>query len=310
MRIELHGVSKGRAERALPETTLAYGTGTASLAIAETEQRPTVLGLLASGRMRPDSGQVLIDGRTDAAAIRRRVALVDAIDVSEPEPNVTVTGVVAEELMFAGSAPTPFAARRWLAGLGLEQLAATPIGNIEPSARVRILLELAVLRRGVEGLVLVSPDRHGGEPAVWWTLAREFADRGYAVLVIAGRASRTALGDLAATAGADAAASTRADADAATEPPEEPTAPPSAPEPAREPQPEPEPEPVPPLEPEPAPEPTPVPLRDPEPAHETAPDAEPQPSSEPAAAPESAVNVEPEHPDTSPATPDEREDHR
>lgn len=193
MKIVLDAVSKGRAQRALPETSTSYETGRASLVVAETEQRPTVLGLVASGRMKIDGGSVTIDGRVDAGAIRRRVALVDAPVASEPEPNVTVTGVVAEELMFAGQAPTPFAAQRWLEGLGLESLASLPIGNVDAAARIRLLLELAALRKDVEGLVLVAPDRHGGEPTAWWRIAREFAERGYAVLVIAGLASRTAL---------------------------------------------------------------------------------------------------------------------
>ena len=193
MRIELRGVSKGRAERALPETSLTFETGRVTLAVAETEQRPTVLGLLASGRMRADTGEVLLDGRKDAAGIRRRVALVDALEVSEPAPAVTVASVVAEELMFAGASPNPFAARRWLDDLGLGELAGTPIGNIEPAARIRILLELAALRKGVEGIVLTSPDRHGGEPQNWWRVATEFAERGYAVLAIAGRASQSVL---------------------------------------------------------------------------------------------------------------------
>ena len=193
MKIVLDAVAKGRAQRALPETSTSYETGRATLAVDETEQRPTVLGLVASGRMKIDSGSVTIDGRADAGAIRRRVALVDAPVVSEPESNVTVTGVVAEELMFAGQAPTPFAAQRWLEGLGLDSLAALPIGNVDASARIRLLLELAALRKDVEGLVLVAPDRHGGEPAAWWRIAQEFAERGYAVLVIAGHASRTAL---------------------------------------------------------------------------------------------------------------------
>ncbi len=191
MKIVVNAVAKGRS--ALPETTTAYETGTATLVVAETEQRPTVLGLVASGRMKVDAGTVTIDGRADRGAIRRRVALVDAPIVSEPEPNVTVTGVVAEELMFAGHAPTPFAAARWLEQIGLESIASLPVGNIDPAARVRLLLELAALRTGVEGLVLVAPDRHGGEPLGWWRIAREFAERGYAVLVIAGRASRTAI---------------------------------------------------------------------------------------------------------------------
>jgi len=193
VRIVLSEVAKGRAERALPPTSTAFETGRATLALAETEQRPTVLGLVASGRMKIDSGEVTIDGRADAKAIRRRVALVDAPVVSEPEPNVTVTGVVAEELMFAGHAPTPFAAARWLENIGLDAIASLPIGNVDPAARVRLLLELAALRKDVEGLVLVAPDRHGGEPAAWWRIAGEFAERGYAVLVIAGQASQTAL---------------------------------------------------------------------------------------------------------------------
>lgn len=191
MRIVVDAVAKGRS--ALPPTSTSFETGTATLVVAETEQRPTVLGLVASGRMKTDGGSVTIDGRTDAGAIRRRVALVDAPVVSEPETNVTVTGVVAEELMFAGHAPTPFAAARWLEGLGLDAVAGLPIGNIDPAARIRLLLELAALRTGVEGLVLVAPDRHGGEPAGWWRIAREFAERGYAVLVIAGQASRAAI---------------------------------------------------------------------------------------------------------------------
>ena len=191
MKIVVDAVAKGRS--ALPETTTAYETGTATLVVAETEQRPTVLGLVASGRMKVDAGTVTIDGRADRGAIRRRVALVDAPVVSEPEPNVTVTGVVAEELMFAGRPPTPFAAARWLEQIGLEAIASMPVGNIDPAARVRLLLELAALRKDVEGLVLVAPDRHGGEPIGWWRIAREFAERGYAVLVIAGSASRTAI---------------------------------------------------------------------------------------------------------------------
>lgn len=47
MRIVVDAVAKGRS--ALPETSTAYETGAASLVVAETEQRPTVLGLVASG---------------------------------------------------------------------------------------------------------------------------------------------------------------------------------------------------------------------------------------------------------------------
>jgi len=213
MRIALDAVAKGRRDAALPATSLAYATGRATLAIAETEQRPTVLGLIASGRMAPDAGTVALDGETGrraTAAIRRGVALVDAPDVSDPAPNVTVAGVVGEELMFAGRTADPIAARRWLEAHGLRGRARLPIADLGAAERIRILLELAAARPGVEGLVLVSPDRHGGDPAAWWLIAQEFAARGLAVLVIAGESSASALTAATDLRSAESAARLRA----------------------------------------------------------------------------------------------------
>lgn len=194
MRIELDAVSKGSGGHALPPTTLWYETGRATLARAETEQRPSVLGLIASGRMIPDSGSVRIDGATDYGALRRRVALLDAPEVCDPAPDVTVAGVTAEELMFAGQRSNPLAVRQALADLGLSQYARRTMATTPPAARIRLLVELALLRRGVEGIVLTSPDRHGGDPNQWWAIAHEIAARGVAVLVIAGDASAAAIG--------------------------------------------------------------------------------------------------------------------
>ncbi|MFJ2551688.1 hypothetical protein [Microbacterium sp. NPDC087591] len=193
MRITLHEVSKGRAGQALPSMSLEFHSGAVRFALAETEQRPTVLGLIASGRMKPDTGRVTIDDTANPKELRRRIALVDAPDVSDPHPDITLAGVVGEELMFAGVGATPLHARRWLTQLGYNELASTPIGNIDPAARVRILCELAVLRDGVDGVVLVAPDRHGGSPDGWWRIAGEFADRGYAMLVIIGGSAAVAL---------------------------------------------------------------------------------------------------------------------
>jgi len=199
MRVVLDGVAKGRKGQALPEMTLGFESGHARFVRAETEQRPTVLGLIASGRMRPDTGRVTIDTEADAGALRRRVALVDAPEVSDPHPGVTVAAVVGEELMFAGLGATPLHARRWLANLGFADVANAPIGTVDPAARVRILCELAVLRAGVEGIVLVSPDRHGGRPDGWWRISAEFAERGYAVLVIVGGAAAAVIAGMPET---------------------------------------------------------------------------------------------------------------
>lgn len=193
MKIVLDGVSKGRQGQALPETSLHYESGDVRFVLAETEQRPAVLGLIASGRMRPDTGRVTIDDNADARGLRRRIALVDAPDVSDPHPGVAVAGMVGEELMFAGKPATPVHARRWLASAGFADIAGVPIGNVDPFARVRILCELAVLRDGVEGIVLVHPDRHGGSPDGWSRIAREFAERGYAMLVIIGGSAAAAI---------------------------------------------------------------------------------------------------------------------
>jgi len=186
MRIAVHDISKGKKGRALPTTSLEIETGHARFVLAETELRPTVLGLIATGRMRPDTGEVTIDGTRNDRDLRRRMALVDAPEVSDPHPGVTLAAVVGEELMFAGLPATPLHARRWLEQIGFAELAAQPIGTIKPSVRVRVMAELAVLRDDVEGFVLVSPDRHGGRPEGWWRIATEFAERGFAVLVIVG----------------------------------------------------------------------------------------------------------------------------
>ena len=96
--------------------------------------------------------------------------------------------------MFAGVPSDPVSVARWLDDLGLRGFARIPIANVDPTVRLRLLTELAILRDDVEGLVLVSPDRHGGDPLEWWELARQLADRGFAVLVIAGDASAAAIG--------------------------------------------------------------------------------------------------------------------
>jgi hypothetical protein len=193
VKIVLTRVAKGPKEAVLPAVSVAFRTGEVTLARAETEQRPTVLGLIASGRMRPDSGTVTIDDEVDYGAMRKRIALVDAPSVCEPASGVTVAGVVAEELMFAGRRSHPVAVSRALAELGVSEWAKFAIGTVPPTVRIGLLAELSIMRSGVEGLVITSPDRHGGDPNEWWQLARGLAARGLAILVVAGDASAAAI---------------------------------------------------------------------------------------------------------------------
>ncbi|WP_426516583.1 hypothetical protein ACPPVQ_18340 [Diaminobutyricibacter sp. McL0618] len=193
MKITLDGVAKGARNAALPPTSVTFRTGEVTLARAETEQRPTVLGLIASGRMRPDAGTVTIDGVTDYSELRTRIALIDAPAVCEPAADVTVAGVVAEELMFAGRPSNPIAVKKTLAELHATEWARTAIANVPPTVRIGLLAELAIRREGVMGLVITSPDRHGGDPKEWWDLAQGLAERDLAVLVVAGDASAALL---------------------------------------------------------------------------------------------------------------------
>lgn len=193
MRVRADAVSKGPEGRALPPSEVLLESGRAVFAEAETAQRPTVLGLVVTGHMRPDGGEVTIDGVAEARRLRRALALVDAPDVSEPNGDVRLSAVVAEELMFAGRPCGPRAVRRALDRFGLADRARTPMADLDPGPRVRVLCELALRRPGVEGIVLVSPDRHGGDPEEWWRIACEIAGRGPGVLVIAGKAARTAI---------------------------------------------------------------------------------------------------------------------
>lgn len=190
MKVELAGVAKGAA---LPPTTLRYASGELTLVEAETEERPTVLGLIASGRMRPAAGEVRIDGTADAARLRRSVALVDAPAVSEPPAGVTLAGVASEELMFAGRWGSRRSVAAVLDELGAASDAGTRMADLAPATRVRLLTELALLRPGVAGLVVVSPDRHGGEPTAWHAHLAALADRGIAVLAVIGRPALAAL---------------------------------------------------------------------------------------------------------------------
>ncbi|PPF75334.1 hypothetical protein C5B96_16875, partial [Subtercola sp. Z020] len=66
MKIILSSVTKGEQGENLPETSLVYQSGGVTVAAVETAARPTVLALIATGRMVPDSGTVAIVDADDA----------------------------------------------------------------------------------------------------------------------------------------------------------------------------------------------------------------------------------------------------
>jgi hypothetical protein len=194
MRVELVDVTKGEGHTALAPTTLSYESGAVTLIAAETAQRPTLLALIAGGRMEPDSGTVRLMTHDavetgDDEELRASIAIVDAPEISAPADGLLFGGIVQEELMFASLPSSSAAARAVLDELDAGEYLRWPIENVPVAVRLHVLAELASRRPDVLGLVITSPDRHGGDPLQWYPIVEGFAARGFAVLVIAGAAS-------------------------------------------------------------------------------------------------------------------------
>ncbi|SHE97215.1 ATP-binding cassette domain-containing protein [Streptoalloteichus hindustanus] len=168
----------------LRPTSLAVRSGEVALVSGEPGQGHTALALALSGRMRPSSGTVLLNGKEDPRRLRRKVAVVDAPGVSAPEDALDLAFVVREEMGLGGHRASRRSVATWLAERDLSQYAHSRFDAVPPDVRIRLLVELAALRRGVRALVLDCPDRHGTDPLAWWSLARRQAEQGLAVVVL------------------------------------------------------------------------------------------------------------------------------
>lgn len=160
---------------AVPPLTVTAGPGVTVLPV-ETAERPLLVSLLLGGRLRPDAGQV----DTDSA----RVALVDTPVVAEPSPGASLQSVVAEEFTFAGRGASRGAVREFLERHELLGYAKVAVRSLPPADRVRLFSELALLRPGIEAIVVTSPERHGGDPAAWFPALEAIAERGTTVVIV------------------------------------------------------------------------------------------------------------------------------
>jgi ABC-2 type transport system ATP-binding protein len=185
MRVTLDRAAIGRGlGAAVPPLDLIVD-GPAPVVIAvQTDERPLLVSLLLAGRIRADSGRVLVDGREDADELRRRTALVDAPIVSEPTPGIALKTVVAEEFSFASVPASGRAVREFLARHDLGDYATLPVRALPPADRIRLFSELAMLRAGIDGIVITSPERHGGEPSEWYGPLAVLAESGIAVTIV------------------------------------------------------------------------------------------------------------------------------
>jgi hypothetical protein len=158
------------------------------------------LGL--SGRLMPDTGTVRLDGKADAAMLCRRVAVIDAPGITEPDDALPVQTVVGEELAIAGRKAGRRAVLEWLNEHGAAEHADKRFEHLPVAARTSLLAELTVARPDVKAVILTMPDRHGGDPHEWYALGRDLASRGYGVIITCADASARLLDVDAARLGA------------------------------------------------------------------------------------------------------------
>ncbi|MBA8989778.1 hypothetical protein FHW23_001010 [Curtobacterium pusillum] len=194
MTLELDHVGIGdEPGAALPVVSAVAAPGRPGIVAVETEQAPVLASLVAGGRMQPDSGRLLLDGHDDAAAVRKAFALVDTPGVAEPFPVMSVKRIVREELAFAGQRPSREHVDTVLDELGLRDYADTHVQRVPTDVRIRLLVELALLRDGVTGLVITSPERHGGAVEGWFAVVRDVARRGVTIVLVTSKAAATAI---------------------------------------------------------------------------------------------------------------------
>lgn len=194
---------------AVPPLSLTVAPGVPTAIAVETDERPLVVSMLLGGRIQPDAGTVTIDGRAGLVSssnlgdLRRATALVDTPFVAEPPAGIPLASVVAEEFSFADLPTSRRAVADFLQKHGIAEYSRLPIRSLPPTDRVRLFSELALLRPGVDALVITSPERHGGDPAGWYGVLAEIAARGLAVAIVTDAATRDILVRLGARDGAE-----------------------------------------------------------------------------------------------------------
>ncbi|AXB43654.1 ABC transporter ATP-binding protein [Amycolatopsis albispora] len=180
----------------MPPTSLTVAAGQLAVLHGEPGAGLTAFGLALAGRFKPATGTI-----TGPAKLREASAVVDAPGVSEPDGALSLSVVAGEELALARRPSSKEDVRRWLAANDVGPFADTRFENLEPVVRTRLLTTLAASRKGVELLVLDTPDRHTSDVDSWVSLAREHAERGLAVVVLSATTPASALPFTPARAG-------------------------------------------------------------------------------------------------------------
>jgi ABC-2 type transport system ATP-binding protein len=194
MRVELDAAGIGEGLGAdVPPISFAVTQGTPVAIAVEGDEQPLFVSMLLGGRLKPDTGSVLLDGRDDTNALRGRSALVDTPWVAEPTAGVQLHTIVMEELAFAGLPSGRAAVKALLREHGLDEYGPLPIRALPAADRIRLFSELAVLRHGVALIIVTSPERHGAAAADWYSPLAAISERGVLVAIVTDVATTSAL---------------------------------------------------------------------------------------------------------------------
>lgn len=198
---------RGRHSELLPPTSLTAPPGEVLLVEAGHQAMRTALCLVLTGRMRPGAGSVAWNRTTDLWKLRSFTALADSPGINEPEPHLRVLDLVAEDLALIPRRTRPrMRAGQWLSEQGLANLSDLWIEQLEPAARMDLLVRLALADTAVHLLVVDSPDRHLADPAAWLPALEAAAEGpGRPVAVVAAVASLPAEWNGAACSAGNAA---------------------------------------------------------------------------------------------------------
>ncbi|MFJ5988782.1 hypothetical protein [Lentzea sp. NPDC092896] len=186
--MEIHasraGVNGGHGPLLRP-TSLIVKPGELTLVAGEPGTGHTAFGLLLSGRMKPSTGTVSPDAKT----LRKRVVLIDAPEVNEPEEALSLSAVVGEELAMNGMPSGKKAVHDWLVEHAADEHAAKRFEHVPARTRCAVMLDLAAARPGVTALILDCPDRYHPDPREWFALAHDHVTPERSVVVLCSNSS-------------------------------------------------------------------------------------------------------------------------
>ena len=177
----------GRRDPLLPATSLSVRRGGLLLVTGARQDQRTALALALSGRMKPGGGTITWDAHPRIKVLRQASALVDAVDVNEPERHLSVRDLVTEDLaLIPRRYRGALLSKPWLKVHSFEDIADLWTEQLGPKRRLELLTALALANPHTDLVVVDSPDRHSADPQDWLPrLIQLAADGGRQLAVVA-----------------------------------------------------------------------------------------------------------------------------